>query len=215
MPLEFLLRDTPQEKLDWQVSSSDLAEIANKLSQWRLLAPHLQITLEQEKEIIRDHPSNLRLQSLKCLQKWSHDQDSKATYGALISALYRLESIDLIDEICTLLSTQACPSPPLDRMPQDYASVLRDSYARMKLPGFFEALTGDDEDGPAPSERYINLVMTNREKIQRGGVNKEHMELALHGNTSGMADYMSKKNLRVPIDVCDLFTLDKKNIKLF
>ena len=214
VPLEFLLRDTLQEKLDWQVSSSDLAEIAKKLSQWRLLAPYLQVTPEQEKEIVRDHPSNLQLQSLKCLQKWSHDQDSKATYGALISALYRLENIDLIDEICTLLSTQACPSPPPDRTLHEYANVLRDSYARMKLPGIFEALRGDDEDGPAPSERYINLVMTNRERIQRGGVDKDHMELALRGDTSGMADYMSKKNLRVPIDVCDLFTLDDKEYKV-
>ena len=214
MPLEFLLRGTPQEKLDWQVSSSDLAEIAKKLSQWRLLAPHLQVTPEQEKEIVRGHPSNLQLQSLKCLQKWSHDQDSKATYGALISALYRVENIDLIDEICTLLSTQAFPSPPPDRTLHEYTSVLRDSYARMKLPGIFEALTGDDEDGPAPSERYINLVMTNRERIQRGGVDKEHMELALRGDTSGMADYISKKNLKVHIDVCDLFTLDNKEYKV-
>ena len=214
MPLKFLLRDTPQEKLDWQVSSSDLAEIAKKLSQWRLLAPHLQVTPEQEKEIVRGHPSNLQLQSLKCLQKWSHDQDSKATYGALISALYRVENIDLIYEICTLLSTQAFPSPPPDRTLHEYANVLRDSYARMKLPGIFEALTGDDEDGPAPSERYINLVMTNRERIQRGGVDKEHMELALRGDTSGMADCMSKKNLKVHIDVCDLFTLDNKEYKV-
>ena len=214
MPLEFLLRDTPQEKLDWQVSSSDLTEIAMKLSQWRLLAPHLQVTLEQEKEIVRDHPSNLQLQSFKCLQKWSHDQDSKATYGALITTLHRLENIDLIDEICMLLSTQAFPSPPPDRTLMDYASVLRDTYARMKLPSLFEALTGDDEDGPAPSERYINLVMTNRERIQRGSVDKEHMELALQGNTSGMADYMSKKNLKVHIDVCDLFTLDDKEYKV-
>ena len=214
MPLKFLLRDTPQEKLDWQVSSSDLAEIAKKLSQWRLLAPHLQVTPEQEKEIVRGHPSNLQLQSLKCLQKWSHDQDSKATYGALISALYRVENIDLIDEICTLLSTQAFPSPPPDRTLHEYANVLRDSYARMKLPGIFEALTGDDEDGPAPSERYINLVMTNRERIQRGDVDKEHMELALRGDTSGMADYMSKKNLKVHIDVCNLFTLDNKEYKV-
>ena len=62
-----------------------------------------------------------------------------------------MENIDLIDEICTLLSTQAFPSPPPDRTLHKYANVLRDSYARMKLPGIFEALTGDDEDGPAPS----------------------------------------------------------------
>ena len=56
--------------------------------------------------------------------------------------------------------------------------------------------------------------MTNRERVQRGGVDKEHMEVALRGNTSGMADYMSKKNLRVHIDVRDLFTLDDKEYKV-
>ena len=40
------------------------------------------------------------------------------------------------------------------------------------------------------------------------------MELALRGDTSGMADYMSKKNLKVHIDVCDLFTLDDKEYKV-
>ena len=57
----------------------------------------------------------------------------------------------------------------------------------------------------------LHLVMTNRERIQRGDVDKEHMELALRGDTSGMADYMSKKNLKVHID---LFTLDNKEYKV-
>ena len=210
--LEYLLRDTPQEKLDWQVSSSDLSEVAKRLSVWRLLAPHLHITQEQEEEIVGDYPSDLQLQSLKCLQKWSHDQDSGATYGALVTAIDKIENADLIDEICKLLSTQSSPSPPHDRTLHNYTDVLRLSYSRLRLPDIFG--TGDDEDVPSPSECYINLVMTSRERIQRGGVDKERMALAQQGNTSGMADHCAKEGQRVPIDVKDIFTIDNIDNKV-
>ena len=120
--LEYLLRDILREKLDWPVSTSHLSQVARRLSKWRLLAPHLHITPQQEEEIVNNHPSDLELQRLKCLQKWSHDQYFKATYGALILALYEVENLDLIHEICKLLEAKSCPSPPLQTTLQQYAA---------------------------------------------------------------------------------------------
>ena len=212
--LKYLLRNTLQEKLEWQVSSSDLSKIASKLSKWRLLAPHLHITPEQEEEIVRVYPSDLQLQSLKCLQSWSNDNDSEATYGALVNAIYEIKNADLIDDICSFLSIQSCPSAPYDRTVHNYADVLRHSYSRLSLPNIFETLSGDKEETPPPAKCYINLVMTSREKIQRGRVDKELQALAQLGDTSGLIDYMSEQGQKVPINVQDIFGIDNAAYKV-
>ena len=212
--LEYLLRNTPQEKLDWQVSVSDLSQVASRLSKWRLLASHLHITPEQEEEIVRDYPSDLQLQSLKCLQRWSIDHDSEATYGTLMNAIFEIGNVDLIDEICSFLSTQSCPSAPHDSTVHNYSDVLRHSYSRLSLPNIFETLSGDKEETPPPAKCYINLVMTSREKIQRGGVDKELQALAQLGDTSGMIDYMSEQGQNVPINVQDIFGIDNAAYKV-
>ena len=212
--LESLLKDTPREKLDWLMSTSDISEVARRLSKWRRLAPHLHITPQQEEEIVNSHPSDLELQTLKCLQKWSHDQYFKASYRALIQAVYKVEDLNLIDEICKLLKAKSCPSPPPQTILVQYAQELRGSYSDLLLPPIFQALAGDDEEGPSPSEKFINLVMTSRERVQRGGVDDQHMRMALEGNVPGMTDYMSERKLKVPVELRDIFTLDSKEHKV-
>ena len=210
--LEYLLRNIPQEKLDWQVSVSDLSEIARRLSKWRLLAPHLHITPEQEEEIVRDYPSDLQLQSLKCLQRWSIGHDSEATYGTLMNAIFEIRNVDLIDDISSFLSTQSCPSAPYDSTVHNYADVLRLCYSRLSLPNIFETLSGDEEETPSPAKCYINLVMTSREKIQRCRVDKEHQALAQQGDTSGLIDLMSEQG---PSIFKTFLRLMMKHVKLF
>ena len=212
--LDSLLKDTPREKLDWLVSTSDISEVARRLSKWRRLAPHLHITPQQEEKIVNSHPSDLELQTLKCLQKWSHDQYFKATYRALIQAVYKVKDLNLIDEICKLLKTKSCPSPPPQTILVQYAQELRDSYSDLLPPPIFQALAGEDEEGPSPSEKFINLVMTSRERVQRGGVDDRHMRMALEGNVPGMTDYMRERKLKVPVELRDIFTLNSKEPKM-
>ena len=212
----YVLRDILQEKLDLQVSPSHLCEVAKRLGpNWQLLAPHLHITPEQVEEIIDDYPSDLQdqiqvqIQGLKCLQKWSRDQNSKATYRVLTNAICKIRSTDLIDCMHTLLGSNFSPSYA-DSI-QYYGDILRLSYLRLRPPFIFEG----DDSGPSPSEQYINLVMTTRERVQRGQVDEEHIsQLALHGDTQGMADYMRKRGQKVPVDVKDIFTINNTQNKL-
>ena len=81
-------------------------------------------------------------------------------------------------------------------------------------PPIFQAPAGDDEEGPSPSEKFINLVMTSREREQRGGVEEKHMRMVLEGNVSGITDYMNKKNFKVPVELRNIFTLDDKERKV-
>ena len=210
--LEHTLRYTPQEKLDWLVSSPELNEVAKRLPNWQLLAPHLHITKEEE-EIISNYPSEL--QSLKCLQKWSRKQGRMATYRTLVNAIQNMGSKDFYNCICKLLSIPSSP-PSQDHIQiQHYVEILRLGYSRLIPPNIFESFIDEnDESGPSPSEQYINLMMTTRERVQRGGVDEEHLSLALHGNTQGMADYMEKKGQKVPVDVKDIFTINSKQNKI-
>ena len=206
--LEHTLRYTPQEKLDWLVSPSELREVAKRLPNWQLLVSQLHITKEEE-EIISNYPSEL--QSLKCLQKWSRKQGRMATYRTLVNAIQNMGSTDFYNCICKLLSVPSTPSPDHIQI-QHYAEILRRSYLRLIPPNIFEDSNG--KLGPSPSEKYINLVMTTRERVQRGGVDTEHLSLALHGNTQGMADYMRRKGQKVPVDVKDIFTINNAQNKL-
>lgn len=194
------------------MSPSHLREVAKRLPNWRLLAPHLHITQQQVEEIIDDYPSDIQVQGLKCLQKWNCCSD-KATYGTLINAIHKMGNTDLIDCICTLLRT--CSSPPSQfNTIQHYAELLKLSYSRLRLPYIFESFTEDDHSGPSPSNQYVNLVMTTRERVQTGRVDKDHLKLALHGDTHGMADYMRKNDQKVSIDVTDIFSINKGKFKI-
>lgn len=194
------------------MSPSHLREVAKRLPNWRLLAPHLHITSEQADEIVDDYPSDLELQSLKCLQKWSCSHN-KATYGTLIKGIHRIGNTDLIDWMCTLLSTHSSPPSQFNTI-QHYAELLKLSYSRLQLPYIFESFTEDDNSGPPPSEKYINLVITTRERVQSEGVDEEHLLLALHGDTPGMADYMRKNDQKVAIDVTDIFSINNEKLKI-
>lgn len=176
--LRYTCTERIREKLDWKVSQSDLCEVAKRLPHWRLLAPHLHITQEQEEGIVRAYPSQLELQNFKWLQKWSCNEGIKATYEALMEAVHKIGSTDLIDCICKLLSTQSSP-PSHHSTFKTYAQLLRLSYSRLRPTYIFEG----DGSGPSPSKKYINLMMTTRENEQVGEVDEEHLLLAMHGDT--------------------------------
>ena len=125
-----------------------------------------------------------------------------------------MKDLNLVDEICKLLKTKSCPSPPPQTILVQYAQELRDSYSDLLPPPIFQALAGDDEEGPSPSEKFINLVMTSRERVQRGGVDDQHMRMALEDNVPGMTDYMIDGKLKVPVKLQDIFTLDSKERKV-
>ena len=115
--------------------------------------------------------------------------------------------------MCTLLSTHSSPPSQFNTI-QHYAELLKLSYSRLQLPYIFESFTEDDNSGPPPSEKYINLVITTRERVQSEGVDEEHLLLALHGDTPGMADYMRKNDQKVAIDVTDIFSINNEKLKI-
>ena len=71
------------ELLDSGVSDYHIAEIADDLVDWELLAPHLGLTESEQKEITKDYRGRYKLQKLQALRVWRWKSGDKATYKNL------------------------------------------------------------------------------------------------------------------------------------
>ena len=160
----------------------------------------------------------LRLMLKECLSQI----EPVPCWEAIVGAVFHVGE----DQLANSIRGKYCPQYTLpvkanqpnkqneETLLQHYAQELKDSYSDLEPPPIFQALAGDDDEGPSPSEKFINLVMTSREREQRGGVEEEHVRMATEGNVYGMTEYMSKKKLKVPVELRDIFTLDKKRHKV-
>ena len=187
-------------------------------ARWDRIGAQLQIdggTLECINRENKECEACLRI----VLEEWLSQQiDPVPCWEAIVGAVCNVGKEELAESI----NCKYCPHHILpvkasqpnqckeDALLQQYGQELKDSYSGLKPPPIFQALAGDDNEGPSPSEKFINLVMTSREREQRGGVKEEHVRMATEGNVSRMTEYMSKKNLKVPVELRDIFTLDKK-----
>ena len=156
------------------------------------------------------------------LKEWLSQIEPVPCWEAIIGAVFNVGE----EQLANSIRSEYCPQytlPVKANQPnqqndktvlQHYAQELKDSYSDLQPPPIFQALAEDDDEGPSPSEKFINLVMTSREREQRGGVEEEHVRMATEGNVTGMTKYMRKKNLKVPVELRDIFTLDKKRHKV-
>ena len=156
------------------------------------------------------------------LKEWLSQIEPVPCWEAIVGAVFNVGE----EQLANSIRSEYCPQYTIsvkanqsnqhneETLLQHYAQELKASYSDLEPPPIFQALGGDDDEGPSPSEKFINLVMTSREREQRGGVEEEHVRMATEGNVSGMTEYMRKKNLKVPVELRDIFTLDKKQHKV-
>ena len=141
----------------------------------------------------------------------------------LSEALWRAQRVDLIDKLCSLLtsptSTTAHPSPLLPQQPgplacspttaatgastqlQSYGSYLRSRY-QAQVPSF--ALQWP----PPPSKKIFNLAMIKKERVQRGRIDEECVRLSMTGKVNVIL------NKKVPVKLEEIFKLDEEKRKV-
>ena len=190
-------------------------------ARWDKIGAQLQIddgTLECMERENKECEDCLRIM----LKEWLSQIEPVPCWEAIVGAVFNVGK----EQLANSIRVKYCPQytlPVKANQPnqqndktvlQHYAQELKDSYSDLQPPPIFQALAGDDDEGPSPSEKFINLVMTSREREQRGGVEEEHVRMATEGNVSGMTEHMRKKNLKVPVELRDIFTLDKKRHKV-
>lgn len=77
--------------LDKEVLYTSFHDISQYLSQWKLLAPKLNISQSEVEAIESDHHKNAEMQRVGFLQKWKQKMSMKATYRALAESLLGIQ----------------------------------------------------------------------------------------------------------------------------
>ena len=77
----------PRSLLDSLVSDIHLSDIASHITEWRELAPYLDLSEVEEKDIVDSYPNLPKLQRREALRKWKESNGNKATYRRLICIL--------------------------------------------------------------------------------------------------------------------------------
>ena len=80
------------------MSDREITEIAS-LTDWESLRPYLELTRQQKVDIRKSYPGDYLLQKCDCLRQWKYENESKATYGALITAAKRSQYWQLADGV--------------------------------------------------------------------------------------------------------------------
>ena len=208
--LEDLLKDVPPEKLDQPCRDDHLCTIALSITRWKSIAPFLGLTKAEEENIEKDCGEN-ETQKIGMLRKWREKFGRKATYRKLAKVFFKLERVDLVEEVCELLQTEhsSSSSEELDGPPgakrsilDSYAEYLRGRYST-ELPAFFTL-----QWPPPPTRKVFNLAMIGHQAIQRGPIDEELVRLTLRG---GVDDIMRRKS---SIELKNLFKLDNITRKI-
>ena len=97
--LEKLIAAIPEHFLDQPCSDEHLREIGICITNWQIIAPHLNLSPADE-EIIATFPGDKRI---RMLRRWRQKRGSSATYRGLAASFQKVERADLIDKIRTLL----------------------------------------------------------------------------------------------------------------
>ena len=86
--------------MDDVISRKALAVTArDHVRNWRELGPFLELTRQQETEIMESNSTNYGLQKRECLEVWKEMKGDGATYQALITAAEEAEERELADNI--------------------------------------------------------------------------------------------------------------------
>lgn len=101
--LDELLESVSKKSLDKPCSDEHIVEIASKVTNWRLIAPHLGLTEVDEENIVQNH-RDVQLQRREMLRTWQQKFGFRATYGSLARALHKAERVDLVEKVIELLT---------------------------------------------------------------------------------------------------------------
>ena len=201
----------PAEKLDKTCKNSHLRELALSITDWPTAAALLGLTEAEEKAIKEDFDSATR-RRIAVLRKWRKNVGSKATYRRLAKALWKMQRVDLIEEVCELLCDSGSSSSASSDSERgqtgptsvacdlaSYIEYLRGRY-QTQFPSFLTL-----QWPPPPTRKVFNLAMIKSLKQTTKTVDRELARLTLQGDVEHIMSTRSEVKLG------ELFKLDKIN----
>ena len=85
--------------LDHVISDIHIAQLAKSVTEWQELAPFLDLSPAEEKEIVEEYRGRLKLQTREALRKWKEKNGRKATYQNLTKIFREQDRADLADVV--------------------------------------------------------------------------------------------------------------------
>ena len=92
--------------IDSPVSDIHLSDIASYITEWCELAPYLDLSEVEEKDIVTTYPNRPKLQRREALRKWKESNGNKATYRKLICILCSQGRVNTAQTLKTILLSE-------------------------------------------------------------------------------------------------------------
>ena len=112
-----------------------MSDIASKITEWRELAPYLDLSEVEEKDIVDSYPDHPKLQRREALRKWKESNGSKATYRRLICILCSQGRASTAQSLKELLAQPANTSQDnVQAVIENFRRYLCDCYSNLDHP---------------------------------------------------------------------------------
>ena len=122
--------------LDSPVSAIHLSDIASHITEWQELAPYLDLSEVEEKDIVDSYPNRPKLQRREALRKWKESNGNKATYRRLICVLCSQSRINTAQTFKKILMGEK--DEENQQLWLNMAKYLRDCYSALPHPSFLQ-----------------------------------------------------------------------------
>ena len=131
--VEDVFRGVSEAKKNSPITDEHIAAIAEQVTRWESLAPHLGLTEADEEAIAEDHKDKYDLQRRQALRLWKERNGSRATYHQLVRVLCRTGHIALAEKVREVLLSKGSDSSPHSTVLSKIQKHLKDCYPKLQL----------------------------------------------------------------------------------
>ena len=189
--IDELLKDIPPAHLARQCSDKYLADVSKQITNWRLLAPYMDIS-ESERHSIQESCRSYEEQKQEMLFKWKQKCSEKATVHALLETIYSSRDIKLLQQHFNQTSEGTVATVPI------ISPTLINLQERLKFRYRNHKPVNVHEWPPPPSldAGYIKLVLLPKKQVERGEIKNDDMYAKICGGIDNEIDTSKEVDLQ-------------------
>ena len=125
--------------IDSPIRDIHLSDIASHITNWQELAPYLDLSEVEEKDIVDSYPNRPKLQRREALRKWKESNGNKATYRKLICILCsqgRVSTAQSLKEL--LVQPLGTSQDDTQALMENFRKYLCDCYTDLSHPSLLQ-----------------------------------------------------------------------------
>ena len=126
----------PRPLLDSPVSDIHLSDIASHITSWQELAPYLDRSEVEEKDIVDSYPNRPKLQRRELLRKWKESNGNKAKLICILCSQSRANTAQRLKEL--LVQPLGTSQGDTQALMDNFRKYLCDCYTSLKHPSLLK-----------------------------------------------------------------------------